>query len=70
MDQAGQVVLVVHWWLQDDQGKTLIPNTAGRYQVRAQKAGNAASSVKAMNQALELFSEDVAQALGRELEQI
>lgn len=67
VDESGQVVLVVRWWLQDAQGKTLIPSTAGRYQVAAQDPGSTASSVEAMNRALELFSEDIAQAMGAEL---
>lgn len=67
VDESGQVVFLVRWWLQDDQGKTLIPSTAGRYQVAAQDPGNTASSVEAMNRALELFSKDIAQALGAEL---
>lgn len=63
VDESGRVLLTVHWWLQDNQGQTLIPSTAGRYQAEAEEAGNPVSSVEAMNRALELFSKDVAQAL-------
>lgn len=63
VDESGRVVLLVRWWLQDDQGKTLIPSTAGRYQAEVQQLGDTVSSVEAMSQVLELFSRDIAQAL-------
>lgn len=67
VDEGGRVVLLVRWWLQDDQGKTLQPGVAGSYQVQAQKAGDPVSSVEAMNRALELFSKDIGRALDAEL---
>lgn len=70
VDESGQVVLVVRWWLQDAQGEALISNTAGRYQVAVQDPGSTASSVEAMNRALELFSRDIAQALDEANQQI
>ena len=62
-DSAGTAVLVVQWECVTDQDATLVPLKTSRYTAQAAKAGNYGDVVRALNQTLADFANDVAAVL-------
>lgn len=62
-DATGQVVLEVQWALLSDQRKALIAPQRARYEARAADPGDPDAIARAMNAALERFSDDIATQL-------
>jgi len=63
-DERGLVVLEVQWGAADTEGKTLLAPTRSRYESQATVPGDADSIARAMSDALEQFSRDMASDLG------
>jgi len=59
-DQSGRVVLEVQWGIWSDDSVTVVRAHRSRYTTQASRAGNPAAVVAAMNEALSLFSQDIA----------
>lgn len=62
-DASGDVVLQLQWTVLDGDHASLIPPRRDRYEARASDAANPGAVARAMNQALDRFSDDVARQL-------
>lgn len=58
-DQSGRTLLLVQWAIADARREITLAPRRGNYETRASDPGDPASVVRAMNQALEEFSQDV-----------
>ena len=62
-DRSGQVVLELQWVISEVGSGIVVPPRRSRYEAQAARAGDPAAIAAAMNEALYLFSQDIASEL-------